>query len=82
MIYDSENAERIANAIIERYGNGIPFIETEWRGSPNLELGDILESFTRQAKTHINYECLSNDITYNGGLKVKTKARAKKITAS
>lgn len=80
MIFGKESANVVAERILKKYGNGVPFIETEWRGSPMLELGEKLISFSLKDPSPVAYECLSNDMSYDGGLKVKTKAR--KITAS
>ena len=82
MIYGRDKADQIGKKITERYGNGLSYIETEWRGSPYLELGETVTGYSRKDETTAEYECLSNDYTYNGGLKVKAKAKAKKITAS
>lgn len=80
LIFGEDKAKEAAEKIVKKYGNGVPFIETEWRGSPMLELGEKLLSFSLKEPSPVAYECLSNDMSYDGGLKVKTKAR--KITAS
>lgn len=80
LIFGKDNAKAVADKILKKYGNGVSFIETEWRGSPMLELGEKLISFSLKDPSPVAYECLSNDMSYDGGLKVKTKAR--KITAS
>lgn len=80
LIFGEDKAKEVAEKIVKKYGNGVPYIETEWRGSPMLELGEKLISFSLKDPSPVAYECLSNDMSYDGGLKVKTKAR--KITAS
>lgn len=86
LIFGETKAKEVANKILTKYCNGVPYIETEWRGSPMLDLGESLSSFSLKDPSEVRYECLSNDMSYDGGLKVKTKARKitapKKITAS
>lgn len=80
MIFGASAAASVCGQIVAKYGDGLPYIETEWRGTPLLALGDGLTSYSRKDPLPVVYECLSNEFSYDGGLRVKTKAR--KISAS
>ncbi|MCL2234369.1 MAG: hypothetical protein FWC02_01660 [Firmicutes bacterium] len=71
----------MANNILRKYINGIDFVDAEWKGDANLELGSVFNSHSshRDAvtnqKTSQTYECLSNEIRIDNGFRQVTKGR-------
>lgn len=77
MIINDDQAKKVAKLLLQNYKDGKSYIETDWQGTPHMELGMVFESYSRQSKDKLYYECLSNEFTIDGGLRVKTKARQK-----
>ena len=65
----------MAQKIISAYGNGRGYIEAQWIGTPELELGDRFQSCSEESSQLTDYECVSNEFTLSNGLRVTTKAR-------
>lgn len=77
LIMNEDQAKKIAKLLLQNYKDGKSYIETDWQGTPQLGLGMVFDSYSRQSKEKLTYECLSNEFTIDGGLRVKTKARQK-----
>ena len=85
---DADAAKRIATSIINKYNDGVGYVETDWAGTPELAISDVINCYSLQdikngagtssAETDTNqyaYESYSNEFTINSGLRVKSKLR-------
>ena len=68
-------AIEISNAILSEYADGKPYIETDWRGNPEISLGTLLNSRSNGAENLTRYEIISNEITLENGLKFNSQSR-------
>lgn len=68
-------ATEISNAILSEYADGKPYIETDWRGNPEISLGTLLNSRSNASESLARYEILSNEITLENGLKFNSQSR-------
>lgn len=68
-------ATEISNAILTEYADGKPYIETDWRGNPEISLGTLLNSRSNASESLTRYEILNNEITLENGLKFNSKSR-------
>ena len=75
LIVNESVAQAMAQKIISAYGNGRGYIEAQWIGTPELALGDCLQSRSEESTALTDYECVSNEFTLSNGLRVTTKAR-------
>ena len=75
LIVNESVAQAMAQKIISAYGNGRGYIEAQWIGTPELELGDRFQSCSEESSQLTDYECVSNEFTLSNGLRVTTKAR-------
>jgi len=85
MLIDEKLAIDIAEKIIKKYKDGLSYINSEWKGNAELEPGDMFSSYDMREKQKATsegcplectqYECLSNEIKFDGGYKQTTKAR-------
>ena len=90
MLIDEKLAVEIADKIIEKYRDGLSYINAEWKGNAELEPGEIFTSFDLREKQKAAienrdpvktlYECLSNEVKFDGGYKQTTKARQSNST--
>lgn len=76
LITSNETAKAIAQKLINNYSKGKTYIESTWIGSPQMHLGTVFNSHAVNDSTQ-TYECLSNEFTITGGMRLKTKARQK-----
>ena len=79
LVLSSQVAQSMAYKIISEYADGKGYIETKWRGTPNLVLGYYVDSNAKNSDTY-TYECVSNEFNLSNGLSVVTKARQQKST--
>ncbi|MBQ8749367.1 MAG: hypothetical protein IJZ29_02755, partial [Clostridia bacterium] len=79
LVLSSQVAQSMAYQIISEYADGKGYIETKWRGTPNLLLGYYVDSNAKNSDTY-TYECVSNEFNLSNGLSVVTKARQQKST--
>ena len=74
-IYGKEKAEEIANCIITEYADGKSYIETDWFGNPEVNLGSFVNSRSKNEEELTRYEIVSNELTLENGLRFNSKAR-------
>ena len=74
-ISSKEQAIEISNAILSEYANGKPYIETKWRGNPEVNLGSFINSRSKKEENLTGYEVISNEITLENGLIFKSQSR-------
>ena len=74
-LYGKAQAEEVANAIIAEYANGKSYIETEWFGNPEADLGSFIDSRSKKEEELTQYEIVSNELTLENGLRFSSKAR-------
>ena len=73
---EPEEIERIAQRILSRYHNGVPFIDAEWKGDAALHLQSIFVAQKEFGSPRREYECLSNEMTLDSnGFRQVTKGR-------
>ena len=71
--------------IVAKYKDGLAYIDASWKGDAALEPGETFQSYDMREKrlamrkkrtpSFKNYECLSNEIKFDGSFRQKTKAR-------
>ena len=67
----------IADNILDKYCQGVQFVETTWKGDPDLRLGDKFLAKGLHEKDARLYECLSNEFSLSSsGFRQATKGRA------
>ena len=70
----------MAENILQKYKNGINFVDTEWKGDVGLNLGSafnarsIHEEYDENDPQQI-FECLSNEMTLKNGFRQRTKGK-------
>ena len=74
-IYSKEKAAEIANSIITEYADGKSYIETDWFGNPEVNLGSFVNSRSKNEEELTRYEIVSNELTLENGLRFNSKAR-------
>jgi len=74
LIQSVEQAERIADVLLEKMKAGGGVITQSWRGNPALELGQKYNSIDRFGDTS-ELMCEYNKFTFDGGLKQETRGR-------
>lgn len=72
---DITAAKRIAENIINKYNNGVEYVEAKWTGSPDLAISDIIQCSCLQDKEKNSYESYSNEFTIDGAMRVMSKLR-------
>ncbi len=86
MLAESESTARLlasaaAKRILDKYQKGVTYTETEWIGTPKLELSAEIPCSNRYEidgngqYIKSSFECMSNEITLEGGLRMKSKLR-------
>jgi|GEM_PF-881192 len=69
----------MAQLILDKYSDGVNFVETEWKGDAELKLDNIFYAESiherEQGIRTPKYECLSNELTLEGGFRQATKGR-------
>ena len=73
---DPREIKRIAKRILDKYHNGVAFVDTQWKGNLELGLKDLFLAKSMFESEHFLYECLSNDIRLDNGFRLTTKGRA------
>ena len=74
-------ARQTATRILNKYNDGVTYTETDWIGSPELQLGNVIQCSNKYEKdadgneVKHTFECLSNEFKIDGGLRVKSKLR-------
>lgn len=75
---DPTQADARAEEILTRYAEGIPYMESEWRGDPVVTPGACVASSVRLVGADVvqsgDYEVLSQEITIDSGLRSRVKA--------
>jgi len=69
----------MAQFILDKYGEGLSFVDAEWKGDVNLELSDNFEARSihdKDSKRKI-YECLSNEMSLGRNFRQVTKGRTR-----
>lgn len=86
MLAESESTAKLlasaaAKRILDKYQKGVTYTETEWIGTPELELSAEIPCSNRYEidgngqYVQSKFECMSNEITLEGGLRMKSKLR-------
>ena len=67
--------EEIAEKILNKYQDGVAFVDTEWKGNAELQLNDRFVGQSILEEEGQVYECLSNEISLSNGFRQTTKGR-------
>jgi len=78
--YDESNVFNYQNnvdEILDKYKNGVTYVDAEWIGDYDLSLGDNFSAKSQYDDDGIEeiYECMSSEITYDTRFKQKLKGR-------
>lgn len=78
--YDESNVFNYQNnvdKILDKYKNGVTFVDAEWTGDYNLSLDSNFQAKSQYDEDGIEevYECISSEITYDSRFKQKIKGR-------
>ena len=65
----------MAENIINKYKNGVPYVDAVWRGDGNLSLNKTFKGKSKYESNYKKYACVSNEYTIDNGLRVRTKGR-------
>ncbi len=76
LVQSYEQAEYMANLLLDRMRAGQGTITAVWRGNPELEVGRTYESIDRFGDKE-SLLCEYNKFTFDGGLKQETRGRKK-----
>lgn len=66
----------VANGILDKYENGVEFIDTTWKGDGALELGGMFTAQSQHQLVRQEFETLSNEITLADNFRQITKGRS------
>lgn len=71
------NYQNKVGKILNKYKNGVTFVDAEWIGDYNLTLGSNFFAKSQYDDDGIEeiYECMSSEITYDTRFKQKLKGR-------
>ncbi len=71
------DSSQIASKILNKYKNGVTFVDAEWIGDYNLTLDSNFSAKSQYDDDGIEeiYECMSSEITYDAKFRQKTKGR-------
>ena len=78
LVYVNATIAARANEILTKYKNGVTYIDSEWKGDTDLELGDVFFGKSLHEKTQFGteFECQSNEIKFDSALRERTKGKA------
>ena len=86
IVYEKHDCgEEFVKKILDKYKNGVTYVDAEWKGDPDLTLNNTIEAplknkFTAKSQyddaemTEV-YECLSNEFKFSGNFRQRTKGR-------
>jgi len=65
----------VAKNIIDKYKNGVTFVDTTWKGDAGLGLSDMFKARSMHEPKVSVYETLSNEMVLSNGFRQTTKGR-------
>jgi len=86
IVYETHDCgQEFVRKILDKYKNGVTYVDAEWKGDPDLTLNNTIEAplknkFTAKSQyddaemTEV-YECLSNEFKFSGNFRQRTKGR-------
>ena len=77
-----EYINKSARALLNKYSDGVPYVDTVWIGDDKLELNKPLKGMGRHENSAKTYNCFSNEFILDKGLRVNTKGRLEKTVLS